>query len=59
MVFNLTVPLVKKKGNSIDLQNLNTATFKDEYLILVADMLIDELVRHQYLSFIDCYSGYS
>lgn len=43
------VPVVKKNGKlriCIDFQNLNTATPKDEYHMLVVDLLVDGAVGH-------------
>lgn len=50
---------MKKMRIYIDFKNLNTATLKDEYPILVADLLIDEAVGHRILSFIDEHSRYN
>ncbi|XP_059635368.1 uncharacterized protein LOC132277533 [Cornus florida] len=54
------VPVIKKNGKlriCVDFRNLNTATLKDEYPMLVADQLIDSAAKHEIMSFMDCHSG--
>lgn len=55
--------LVVKKNTKlrvfVDFKNINLTTPKDEYLIPVANMLIDRVARHQYLFFIDGYLSYN
>ncbi|GKV11259.1 hypothetical protein SLEP1_g22525 [Rubroshorea leprosula] len=56
------VPVVKKNGKlrvCIAFWNLNLATPKDEYPMLVADLLVDGVARHRILSFMDEHSGYN
>src|ERR1044072_7034820 len=56
------VPVIKKNGTlrvCIDFRDLNAATPKDEYLMPVADMLVDSAAGHEYLSLLDGYSGYN
>lgn len=56
------VPVIKKNGTlrvCIDFRDLNTTTPKDEYSMLVAEMLVDSAVGHEYLSMLDGYSGYN
>jgi hypothetical protein len=56
------VPVVKKSGTlrvCIDFRDLNHATPKDEYHMLVAEMLVDSAVGFEYLSMLDGYSGYN
>ncbi|GKV07170.1 hypothetical protein SLEP1_g18971 [Rubroshorea leprosula] len=56
------VPVLKKNGKlrvCIDFRNLNLATPKDEYLMPVADLLVDGVARHRILSFMDGHSGYN
>ncbi|XP_050211729.1 uncharacterized protein LOC126661890 [Mercurialis annua] len=56
------VPVMKKNGKlrvCVDFRNLNLATPKDEYLMPVADMLIDGAAGHNILSFLDAHSGYN
>jgi hypothetical protein len=43
----------------IDFQNLNKATSKDEYLMPMADMLINNASGHRVISFRDGNSGYN
>jgi hypothetical protein len=54
---------VEKKGSDkirvcIDFRNLNRATPKDEYPMLIADMLINDASWHKILSFLDGNAGY-
>jgi len=57
------VVLVKKKNGNIrvciDFRDLNLATPKDEYPMLVAEMLVDSAAGFEYLSMFDGYSGYN
>ncbi|XP_045792014.1 uncharacterized protein LOC123886769 [Trifolium pratense] len=56
------VPVIKKNGSlriCIDFRDLNNATPKDEYLMPVAEMLIDSAAGFEYLSMLDGYSGYN
>lgn len=56
------VPVIKKNGTlrvCIDFRDLNNVTPKDEYLMLVAEMLVDSAAGHEYLSMLDGYSGYN
>ena len=56
------VPVKKKNGTirvCIDFRDLNLATPKDEYLMLVAEMLVDSATGLEYLSMLDGYSGYN
>ncbi|XP_059664235.1 uncharacterized protein LOC132310008 [Cornus florida] len=56
------VPVIKKNGKlriCVDFRNLNIATPKDEYLMPMADQLIDSAVKHEILSFMDGHSGYN
>jgi hypothetical protein len=55
---------VGKKGTSkvwvcIDFCNLNKATSKDEYPMLIADMLINNASGHRIISFLDGNAGYN
>jgi hypothetical protein len=43
----------------IDFQNLNKATSKDEYLMPMADMLINNASGHRVISFLDGNTGYN
>ena len=43
----------------IDFRDLNAATPKDEYAMLVAEMLVDSAAGFEYLSMLDGYSGYN
>ena len=43
----------------VDFRDLNLATPKDVYVMLVADMLIDAATRNELLSFMDGFSGYN
>lgn len=56
------VPFIKKNRTlriCIDFKDLNNATPKDEYSMLVAEMLVDSTVGFEYLSMLDGYSGYN
>lgn len=43
----------------INFRNLNLATRKDEYLMPIADMLLDSATGHGILSFMDSHVGYN
>ena len=43
----------------VDYRNINGATPKDEYPMLMADLSIDAVVKHKVLSFIDGNAGYN
>ena len=43
----------------IDFRDLNAATPKDEYPMLVAEMLVDYAAGFEYMSMLDGYSGYN
>lgn len=43
----------------IDFRYLNSATPKDEYLMRVAEMLVDSAAGHEYLSMLNGYSAYN
>jgi hypothetical protein len=43
----------------IDFHNLNKATTKDEYPMPIADMLINNALRHRVISFLDGNTGYN
>ncbi|KAM0989360.1 hypothetical protein ACFX2A_013434 [Malus domestica] len=43
----------------IDFHNLNLATPKDEYPMLISDLLIDAAAHHEILSFMDGDAGYN
>src|ERR1051325_5440511 len=56
------VPVIKENGKLrvyIDFRDLNATTPKDEYVIPVAEMLVDSAVGFEYLSMLDGYAGYS
>ncbi|KAM2616309.1 hypothetical protein TB2_030726 [Malus domestica] len=57
------VPVLKAITNAVrycvDYRNINEATFKDEYLMLMADLSIDAVVKHKVLSFINGNVGYN
>jgi len=56
------VPIKKKNGTirvCIDFRDLNLATPKDEYPMLVAEMRVDSAAGFEYLSMLDGYSGYN
>ncbi|XP_050365493.1 uncharacterized protein LOC126784029 [Argentina anserina] len=55
------VPVRKKNGKihvCVDYRNLNVETPKDVYPMPVADMLVDAVVGHELLSFMDGTAGY-
>ncbi|KAM1097237.1 hypothetical protein ACFX19_014914 [Malus domestica] len=43
----------------IDFRNLNLATPKDEYTMMISDLLIDAPANHAILSFMDGHTGYN
>ncbi|KAM1090696.1 hypothetical protein ACFX15_017690 [Malus domestica] len=56
------IPMLKKNGALriyIDFRNLNLATPKDEYPMLISDLLIDAAAHHEILSFMDGHAGYN
>ncbi|KAM2155555.1 hypothetical protein ACFX1Q_047245 [Malus domestica] len=56
------VPMLKKNGTLriyIDFRNLNLATPKDKYPMLISDLLIDAAAHHEILSFMDGHAGYN
>ncbi|XP_050890198.1 uncharacterized protein LOC127095564 [Lathyrus oleraceus] len=56
------VHVIKKNGPlrvCIDFRDLNAATLKDEHPMHVAEMLVDSVAGHEYLSMLDGYSGYN
>ena len=56
------IPVIKKNGQiriCIDFRNLNLVTLKDEYVMPIADMLVDAVANNEILSFMDGYSGYN
>src|ERR1051325_3625909 len=56
------VPIIKKNGKlrvCIDFRDLNAATRKVEYVMPVAEMLVDSAGSFEYLSMLDGYAGYN
>ncbi|GKU88720.1 hypothetical protein SLEP1_g2949 [Rubroshorea leprosula] len=54
------IPMVKKNGKLriyAYFSNLNLTTPKDEYSMPIADLLVDDVARHQILSFVDGHNG--
>ncbi|BBH09171.1 hypothetical protein Prudu_021595 [Prunus dulcis] len=45
--------------NFVDFCNLNLAAPEDEYLMPMADLLIDGAAKHEISSFVDGHSGYN
>jgi hypothetical protein len=43
----------------VDFRNLNRATLKDEYPMLVADLLVDSTLGNKVISFLDDNAGYN
>ena len=43
----------------VDFTNLNRAYPKDSYLLLRIDNLVDSIIRHELLSFMDAFSRYN
>jgi hypothetical protein len=62
LVFNI-VPVEKKNTDKIlvciDFRNLNKATSKDEYSMLIADVLINNASGQRVISFLDGNAGYN
>ena len=54
---------IPKKDNKVrvcvDFRNLNKASPKDDFPLLHIDMLVDSIVEHAMLSFMDGFSGYN
>ena len=60
----LTNVVMVKKANGkwrmcVDFTDLNKACPKDSYPLLRIDQLVDSIVGHQLLSFMDAFSGYN
>ena len=56
------VPVIKKNGQvriCIDFRNLNLAMPTNEYVMHIADMLVDAVANNGILTFMDGYSGYN
>ena len=57
------VVMVKKANGKwrmfVDFTDLNKACLKDNYPLSQVDILVDSTARHQLLSFMDAFSGYS
>ena len=57
------VVLVKKVNGKwrmcIDFTNLNKACPKDSFPLLIIDQLVDSMVGHKLLTFMDAFSGYN
>lgn len=56
------VLVIKKNGTfrvCIDFRDLNMATLNDEYLMFVAEMLVDSAASFEYLSMLYGYSSYN
>ena len=55
--------MIKKSNGKwrmyVDLPNLNKACPKDSYPLPRIDQLVDSMVDHQLLSFMDAFSGYN
>ena len=54
--------VIKKNGQvriCIDFRNLNLVTPKDEYVMPIVDMLIDDASNHGILTFMDGYSSHN
>lgn len=55
--------MVKKENGKwricVDFTDLNKAYLKDSYPLLQIDLLMDSIVGHQLLSFMDAFSGYN
>ena len=43
----------------MDFRDLNVATPKDMYVILIADMLVDSIANNELFSFMDGFSSYN
>ena len=57
------VVLVKKVNGKwrmcVDFTNLNKACPKDSFPLLIIDQLVDSMVGHKLLTFMDAFSGYN
>jgi len=56
------VPVRKKNGQlciCVDFQDLNEACPKDDFPLLVTELMIDSTIGHEALSFMDCTAGYN
>lgn len=57
------VVMVKKSNEKwhmcVDFTDLNKACPKDSFPLLMIDMVVDSMVDHQTLSFIDAFLGYN
>ena len=57
------MPVEKKDSGKIrvciDFRDLNRATLKDEYPMPIADMLINDALGHQVISFLDGNTSYN
>ena len=56
------VPVPKKDGKvrmCVDFQDLNKASPKDDFPLPHIDVLLDNIVGHALLSFMDGFSGYN
>ena len=55
--------MVKKENGKwricVDFTDLNKAYLKDSYPLLQIDLLMDSIVGHRLLSFMDAFSGYN
>jgi len=56
------VPIRKKNGQlriCVDFRDLNDACPKDDFLLLVTELMIDSTTGHEALSFMDCTARYN
>ena len=56
------VPVLKKDGNvrvCVDFRNLNKASLKDDFPLPHINMLVDSIVGHSMLLFMDVFSRYN
>ena len=56
-----TVVVKRKNGKwrvCVDFTDLNQACLKDPFLVLKIDLLVDVIVGHQMMSFLDAFQGY-
>ena len=56
------IPVPKKDGKArvcVDFRNLNKASPKDDFPLPHIDRLVDSIVGHAMLSFMDGFSGYT
>jgi len=56
------VPIRKKNGQlrvCVNFWDLNDACPKDDYLLLMTELMIDSTTGHEALSFMDCTTGYN